>query len=99
TVSAVSGRWHDNLTELYRHSGTVVSTESLTEIGRLVDQFTDGRTDLFADRIANHRIVDGHADLLTGDIFCMPEGPAILDCLEFDDNLRHVDCIDDAAFL
>ncbi|ORV31569.1 hypothetical protein AWB98_02660 [Mycolicibacterium conceptionense] len=98
-VAAVSGRWHDNLRELHRHAGTVVSAESVTEIGRLVDQFVDGRAALFADRIANHRIVDGHGDLLTGDIFCMPQGPAILDCLEFDDNLRHVDCIDDAAFL
>ncbi|OFB36699.1 hypothetical protein BA059_23195 [Mycolicibacterium sp. (ex Dasyatis americana)] len=98
-VPAVAGRWHDNLRELHRHAGTVVSTESLSEIGRLVDQFLEGRTALFADRIANRRIVDGHGDLLSGDIFCMPEGPAILDCLEFDDHLRHLDCIDDAACL
>nr|WP_309229160.1 MULTISPECIES: AAA family ATPase [unclassified Mycolicibacterium] len=37
--------------------------------------------------------------MLTGDIFCMPDGPAILDCLEFDERLRHVDCSDDVAFL
>jgi uncharacterized protein len=29
----------------------------------------------------------------------MPDGPALLDCLEFDDRLRYVDGIDDAAFL
>ena len=29
----------------------------------------------------------------------MPEGPVLLDCLDFDDQLRYVDCIDDAAFL
>ena len=37
--------------------------------------------------------------MLTDDIFCLPDGPAILDCLEFDDSLRYVDTIDDAAFL
>lgn len=98
-VPAITRRWHDNLTELRRHSDSVVFAQSLAEVARLSDQFIDGRTALFADRIANRRIVDGHGDLLTGDIFCMPEGPAILDCLEFDDGLRHVDCTDDAAFL
>ncbi len=54
---------------------------------------------LFARRIAEHKIVDGHADLLADDIFCLDDGPALLDCLEFDDRLRYVDGIDDAAFL
>ncbi|CRZ16768.1 bifunctional aminoglycoside phosphotransferase/ATP-binding protein [Mycolicibacterium neworleansense] len=98
-VPAIAGRWHDNLAELRRHTGTVVSEESVAEVGRLADQFIHGRAALFADRIANGHIVDGHGDLLTGDIFCMADGPVILDCLEFDDNLRHVDCADDAAFL
>ncbi|OBB22804.1 hypothetical protein A5792_04410 [Mycolicibacterium peregrinum] len=98
-VPAVAGRWRDNLTELRKYAGTVVPAESLAEIDRLSDQFIAGRTALFDGRIAERRIVDGHADLLTGDIFCMPDGPAILDCLEFDDDLRHVDCCDDAAFL
>lgn len=99
TAPAVAGRWRDNVTELHRYVETVISAESLAEVDRLYEQFIVGRTALFDDRIANRRIVDGHADLLTGDIFCMPEGPAILDCLEFDDSLRHVDCCDDAAFL
>ncbi|OLP03622.1 hypothetical protein BVU76_03505 [Mycolicibacterium porcinum] len=99
TVPAVAGRWRDNLTELRRYAGTLVPGESLAEVDRLHDQFIAGRTALFSDRIANRHIVDGHADLLTGDIFCMPEGPAILDCLEFDDGLRHVDCTDDVACL
>ena len=54
---------------------------------------------LFTHRVTDGRIVDGHADLLADDIFCMPEGPVLLDCLEFDDQLRYVDGIDDAAFL
>src|SRR5262249_49576432 len=33
------------------------------------------------------------------DIFCVDGEPALLDCLEFDDKLRYVDRIDEAAFL
>ena len=37
--------------------------------------------------------------MLADDIFCLNDGPRILDCLEFDDDLRAVDAIDDAAVL
>ena len=43
--------------------------------------------------------MDGHGDLLAEDVFCLDDGPRMLDCLEFDDNLGHVDGLDDAAFL
>ncbi|WP_135451815.1 AAA family ATPase [Mycobacterium sp. DL99] len=98
-IPAITRRWRDNLAELRRYEGTTLPAESLAEVSRLVEQFIDGRDALFADRISDRRIIDGHGDLLTGDIFCMPDGPAILDCLEFDDGLRHVDCTDDVAFL
>ncbi|HUV11545.1 MAG TPA: AAA family ATPase, partial [Acidimicrobiia bacterium] len=42
---------------------------------------------------------DGHGDLLAADIFCLPDGPRILDCIEFDDRLRHGDVLADLAFL
>lgn len=97
SARAVAGRWTDNLDELQRFSG--VAADSVDEIRWLVEQYFAGRGELFADRIAERHIVDGHADLLTDDIFCPPHGLAILDCLEFDDKLRYVDAIDDAAVL
>ena len=36
---------------------------------------------------------------LADDIFCLDDGPRILDCLEFDDRLRHLDCLADVASL
>src|SRR6476661_4518837 len=99
TARAVSARWQQNLLELERHSGGVISADSIRELARLAARFISGRGPLFAQRIAERRIVDGHADLLADDIFCMPDGPALLDCLEFDSHLRYVDGIDDAAFL
>ena len=73
--------------------------DAVAETARLATDFIAGRAVLFARRIAEHKIVDGHADLLADDIFCLDDGPALLDCLEFDDRLRYVDVIDDAAFL
>lgn len=99
TVASVAARWEQNLTELWRFADTVIPDSSLQEVRRLSAQFIAGRADLFTERIGDRRIVDGHADLLADDIFCAPEHLAILDCLEFDDDLRYVDAIDDAAFL
>jgi predicted kinase len=99
SARAVAARWQQNLLELERHSGAIIPQESIAEVARLATQFISGRGSLFAQRIAERRIVDGHADLLADDIFCMPDGPALLDCLEFDNHLRYVDGIDDASFL
>ncbi|GAA0965857.1 AAA family ATPase [Actinocorallia libanotica] len=91
---ALRRRWSDNLAET-----TAYGLPEAAEIERLVMRFLDGRDPLFARRIADDRIVDGHGDLIADDVFCPPDGPRILDCLEFDDRLRYVDGLDDAAFL
>jgi aminoglycoside phosphotransferase family enzyme/predicted kinase len=101
-VEAISGRWQENLSELERWADGLVpglDLEMVDETRRLALDFIAGRSVLFARRIAERRIVDGHADLLADDIFCLDDGPELLDCLEFDDTLRYVDTIDDAAFL
>jgi uncharacterized protein len=101
-VDAITARWQENLAELKRYADGVVpgvDPELVAEIDRSASNFIAGRSVLFARRIGERKIVDGHADLLADDIFCLQDGPALLDCLEFDDNLRYVDVIDDAAFL
>ena len=42
---------------------------------------------------------DGHGDLLADDIFCLDDGPRILDCLAFAEALRVGDVLLDIAFL
>ena len=101
-LEAVAARWQASLTELADYAqGRVPGLDAgvVAEINRCAMGFIAGRAVLFVDRIRTGRIVDGHADLLADDIFCLPDGPALLDCLEFDDRLRYVDVIDDAAFL
>lgn len=99
TVDAVAARWEENITVLAGFAGSGVSDDVVREIRTLSNEFIRGRHRLFAERIDRGLIVDGHGDLLTEDIFCVSTGPVMLDCLEFDDSLRYVDCVDDAAFL
>ena len=98
-VPAIIARWQENLTELRRHVGTALDVDVLDEVARLATNFIDGRAAMFAARVVEQRIVDGHGDLIADDVFCLPDGPVLLDCLEFDDQLRYVDGLDDAAFL
>lgn len=101
-AGAVGRRWRENLVELERYANepdSHISAGSVSLLRRLAAQFVEGRAALFARRIEETRIVDGHGDLLADDIFWVDGKPALLDCLEFDDELRFLDCADDAAFL
>ena len=92
-------RWHDNIEQLRTTCGDVIDKSEIDEAAALADRFLAGRQRLFEARVDGGHILDGHGDLLAGDIFCLDDGPRILDCLEFDDHLRWVDGLDDAAFL
>ncbi len=72
---------------------------TLEEIRRRAIAYLAGRDRLFEHRIALGHAVDGHGDLLCDDIFCLDDGPRILDCLAFDDDLRRGDVLADVAFL
>src|SRR6185437_15883699 len=96
---ALRARWVDHFTELQRFHDTVVDGALMVELEQLALSFLDGREPLLTTRQRAGRIVDGHGDLLTADIFCLDDGPQVLDCLEFDDRLRYLDGLDDAAFL
>ncbi len=96
---ALLDRWSENIAETLSMADNPINVESMDEIGNLVDTFLAGRAALFQGRVAEGRIVDGHGDLLADDIFAMPDGVRILDCLDFDDRLRFVDSLDDACCL
>ena len=98
-VEAINARWRANITEMDPFRDSVVNAADLDRVSQLWTQYITGRSRLFAQRITDNRIIDGHGALLADDIFCQPGGPVLLDCLDFDDRLRYVDGIDDAAFL
>ncbi|WP_137724189.1 bifunctional aminoglycoside phosphotransferase/ATP-binding protein [Prescottella subtropica] len=99
TATALHRRWQDNLHETRHLDQHLLDPDRLDRLDHHVTRYLDGRTHLFDDRITDHRIIDGHGDLLADDIFCLPDGPRILDCLEFDDHLRYLDGLDDIACL
>ncbi|HEY1324090.1 MAG TPA: AAA family ATPase [Streptosporangiaceae bacterium] len=101
---ALARRWTDNIEQTRQLLKRLAPREVLDpavigETERLACRFLAGRAPLFDARIQDGRVVDGHGDLLAEDIFCLDDGPRILDCLDFDDRLRWLDGLDDAAFL
>ena len=99
TRDAVRRRWMDSFDQVRPFHGQAIDADEAAEIERRALDFLDGREPLFAARIQEGRAVDGHGDLMADDIFCLDDGPRVLDCLDFDDRLRHLDGLDDAAFL
>ena len=99
TADATQGRWQANTRNLLEHAPDMVDASMVDAVQMLADRYLDGRGPLFDERIGDGRAVDGHGDLLADDIFCLDDGPRILDCIEFDDALRLGDGLSDAAFL
>jgi aminoglycoside phosphotransferase family enzyme/predicted kinase len=99
TRDAVRDRWEAGFAEIQPLVGTALDLDVETEIEDLARTYLDGRASLFDSRIERGRVVDGHGDLLAGDIFMLDDGPRVLDCLEFDDSLRYGDVLADIAFL
>ena len=99
TPAALRDLWERSLRELEAFVPRPLDSSMLIRVDELAHRYLDGRSALFADRIARGRIVDGHGDLLADDIFCLDDGPRVLDCLEFDDRLRWGDVLLDVGFL
>jgi aminoglycoside phosphotransferase family enzyme/predicted kinase len=96
---AVQAVWEAGFGALGGFVGTVLDADVWRRGEELVRRYLAGRTRLFDHRIALGRVCDGHGDLQAEDIFCLDDGPRILDCIEFDDRLRHGDVLADVAFL
>lgn len=79
------GRWIDG-----------AAAELLLERARA---YLRGRAALLEQRVAHGWARDGHGDLLAADVFCLDDGPRVLDCLDFDEHLRAGDVLADVAFL
>ncbi|MBS1188847.1 MAG: hypothetical protein H6R10_639 [Rhodocyclaceae bacterium] len=61
-------------------------------------QFLAHRASLLEERARTGRVVDGHGDLRPEHI-CLERVPKIIDCLEFNREMRQADAADELAFL
>ena len=101
---AMSALWTEGLEQLGHFAGGPLERRDLERsdldrMATLVGRYLGGRRRLFDQRIGDGCALDGHGDLLAEDIFCLEDGPRLLDCLEFDDRLRFGDGLNDVAFL
>jgi aminoglycoside phosphotransferase family enzyme/predicted kinase len=99
TPAAVRDLWTRNFAEMVAFVPSILDRDLLAAVEDLALTYLDGRERLLVERIERGRVVDGQGDLLAGDVFCLNDGPRILDCLEFDDALRFGDVLLDMAFL
>lgn len=98
-VDAVRARWEDNFATMGPFAGTVFDAADLERAERLAHNFVARRGPLFDQRVRAGHACDGHGDLQCADVFCLDDGPRVLDCIEFEDSLRYCDVAEDLAFL
>ncbi|MEX5634233.1 AAA family ATPase [Parafrankia sp. FMc2] len=91
--------WLEAMNAVAPFCGSILDAGTVDEIGRLALRYLAGRGPLLAERQRAGRIRDGHGDLLADDIYCLDDGPRILDCINFDRQLRVGDVLADVAFL
>ncbi len=99
TRDAVAKNWSDNFDAIEPFVDDVIARDDFERARALSTAFLAGRERLFETRIGRGHVRDGHGDLTAEDIFCMDDGPRIIDCLAFDDTLRIGDVVNDIAFL
>jgi aminoglycoside phosphotransferase family enzyme/predicted kinase len=97
--AALAERWRSNLTGLRERAPSRVPAHVLDEVEELAGAYLAGRVALLEERMRARWVRDVHGDLLADDIFLLPTGPEVLDCLDFDDRLRWMDVVDDVASL
>jgi uncharacterized protein len=98
SLETVRRNWEDNFRQMAPFVGPVLDPDAAARVEHLARRYLDGRRSLFEHRVASGMVRDGHGDLLAEDVFLLDDGPRALDCIEFDDRLRHGDVLADVAF-
>ena len=86
--ASIAENWRDNIAVLRDHVGPVVAADAVDHLEELVERYLHHREPLFRERIGAGWIRDGHGDLIADDIYCLDDGPRIIDCLAFNDRWR-----------
>ena len=71
----------------------------LQEMKAKIHDFLKVHGPRIAERVKEGFFVEGHGDLHTRNIFLLPEGPLVFDCLEFNKHFRQLDVLNELAFL
>lgn len=91
--------WASSFSDMAPDAGAVIDAAEFDRVEALARAYLDHAGPLFARRREEGLVRDGHGDLTAEDIFILPDGPRILDCLAFSDDLRISDVLADISFL
>jgi aminoglycoside phosphotransferase family enzyme/predicted kinase len=95
----VAQNWADNFDVLHAFIGSIIDAAEFERVRLLAEGYLAQCRGLFEQRMVDGFVRDGHGDLTADDIYCLDDGPRILDGLAFDDGLRVGDVLSDIAFL
>jgi uncharacterized protein len=95
----IVSHWRGNFTEMAPFVDRTLPQWQLERIQRSIETTLEREQGLFARRIAEHRIRDGHGDLHAGSICLVGRELVIFDCLEFSAAYRCSDVAAEVAFL
>ena len=99
SADGLGSLWESSFADLEQDIGEVISVADFERARSLVRTWLAHHAELFDRRRADGWVRDGHGDLTAEDIFVLEDGPRILDCLAFDDEMRICDVLGDIGFL
>ncbi len=89
---------HEQNMDVLRLPRFALAATELAAIDAAIRRFLEQRRELLAARVAAGRVIEGHGDLRPEHV-CLTDPPRVIDCLEFNRELRLVDWADEIAFL
>jgi len=94
---------HAHITENIRvakeHAGTSIKNSQLDNIAQFSKNFIHQHAEDFAARQRDGYIRDGHGDLHLKNVALFQGQPVAFDCIEFNDEYRMIDNMNDVAFM
>lgn len=100
SIADLQNRFND-ITEIQDDCSRLLGEEFSDLIPQMIEQsnvFLLNNNHYIKERAGNGLVRDGHGDLHTGNIF-LYSVPVIFDCIEFNDEMRQLDILDEVAFL
>ncbi|MCL5959234.1 MAG: hypothetical protein M1358_07935 [Chloroflexi bacterium] len=98
TPEAVLYNARENFIQIEPYVGRVLPIEQFERVRAYSEDFVRANGPLFAERIRQRRIRDGHGDLRAQNV-CFSDEIRIFDCVEFNERFRFCDVASDIAFL
>jgi aminoglycoside phosphotransferase family enzyme/predicted kinase len=95
----VAGNARENFDQCRGHVGTTVSRPVFDRLERLTEEWLVRLRPVIEVRAARGVPRDTHGDLRLDHVYLLPDGFAVIDCIEFNERFRYADPVADAAFL